>query len=353
MKIAVFGAGSIGAYVGGSLLAAGGDVMLIGRARMRSRTSLEGLKLTDLYGRRVELPSVSIRYAEHPRAMSDAGLILVTVKSADTPVAAAAILEHAPADAVVLSLQNGIGNADVLRAALPGRCVLAGMVPFNVAPTPDGRLHRATSGEIMVEKTPALEPWHKLFVRANLPLHQRDNFGAVQWGKLLINLNNSVNALSGLPIKAQLSQRDYRRCFAAMISETLVILRSAGVRPAKVAKVGPAMMALVLRLPDPLFRRVAAAMLRIDPEARSSMWDDLQAGRRTEVDYINGAVLLLAASMGLDAPLNRRMVALIREAEAGRSPARDGAGLYRELCSSTLDSVTVSSPSSPDRASVQ
>ena len=346
MKIAVFGAGSIGAYVGGSLLAAGGNVVLIGRARMRARTSLEGLVLTDLFGRRIDLPAVSIRYAEHPRALTDAGLILVTVKSADTPVAAAEILAHAPADAVVLSLQNGIGNTNVLRAALPGRCVLAGMVPFNVAPTPDGRLHRATGGEMMVEKTAALDPWHQLFARAHLPLHQRDNFDSIQWGKLLINLNNSVNALSGLPIRAQLSQRDYRRCFAAMISETLGILRSAGVRPAKVARVGPSLMALLLRLPDPLFRRVAAAMLRIDPEARSSMWDDLQAGRRTEVDFINGAVLSLADSLGCDAPLNRRMVALIRDAEEGRSTPSDGARLYRELRSSSPSSNASLVPSS-------
>ena len=331
MKIAVFGAGSIGAYVGGSLLSAGAEVILIGRARMRERIAREGLLLTDLFAHRITLTAARIPYSEQPSAMAGAGLILVTVKSADTPAAAAAILNHAPAGAVVLSLQNGVGNVEVLRAALPGYCVVAGMVPFNVVPTPDGRLHRATGGEMMTETSAALTPWLSLFEQAHLPLVQRDNFAAVQWGKLLINLNNSVNALSGLPIRAQLSQRGYRRCFAAMIEEALAILHAAGLRPAKVARLGPAMMVRVLRLPDALFTRVASAMLRIDPEARSSMWEDLQAGRRTEVDFINGAVLHMAQSLGRDAPLNRRMVALIREAESGGAGALDGAALYRKL----------------------
>jgi 2-dehydropantoate 2-reductase len=76
---------------------------------------------------------------------------------------------------------------------------------------------------------------------------------------------------------------------------------------------------------------VAAAMLRIDPQARSSMWEDLQAGRRTEVDYLNGAVVKLAQSLGLNAPANERMVALMRAAEAGTQPALSGEALWRAL----------------------
>jgi len=87
---------------------------------------------------------------------------------------------------------------------------------------------------------------------------------------------------------------------------------------------------VLLRLPDFLFTRIAATMLRIDPEARSSMWEDLQAGRRTEVDYINGAVLKLAATIGRDAPYNRRIVELIRRAEQGGS-AWKGDALLAQL----------------------
>lgn len=331
MKIAIFGAGSIGAYVGGSLIASGADVILIGRARMRERLARLGLILTDLRGHRSELTGAQIAYAEDPAALASADLILVTVKSADTAAAGQLIRDHAKPTAMVISLQNGIGNADTLREFLPDSTVLAGMVPFNVVQLPDGRLHRGTEGEMVVEASPALEVWQKTFAAAHLPLVMHADFAAVQWGKLLLNLNNPVNALSDLPLKTELSQRAYRRSLALLIEEALQVLRAAGIQPAKVGRVGPRMLPSLLRLPDLLFRRVAAAMLRMDPEARSSMWEDLQAGRRTEVDYLNGAVVKLAESCGRDAPVNRRMIALIRTAEAGPHKAFGGDALLRAL----------------------
>ena len=333
MKIIIFGAGSIGTYIGAALLASGADVVLLGRARMRERIARDGLELSDLHGRRVRLAGADVLYLEDPAALADADLILVTVKSADTATAAQAIRQHAKSNAVVLSLQNGIGNADCLRAALPTWTVLAGIVPFNVVQMPGGRLHRGTEGELMVEASSAFGDWHGVFSAAHLPLLEQANFAAVQWGKLLLNLNNAVNALSDLPLKTELSQRAYRRCLAALMDEARQILRAAGIVPAKVARVGPNLVPTLLRLPDFLFKRIAASMLHIDPEARSSMWEDLQAKRRTEVDYLNGAVVQLAESLGRDAPLNRRIVDLIRAAENARLAPMSGEELYRALFS--------------------
>jgi 2-dehydropantoate 2-reductase len=325
--IAVFGAGSIGAYVGGVLIAGGADVVLIGRARLQERIAAHGLAVSDMDGRRTLLPADRVVCTDDPAALAGAGLILVTVKSADTEAAAQALASHAAPDALVISLQNGIGNADVLRRLLPGHAVLAGMVPFNVVQLPDGRFHRGTEGSLMVEASPLLAPWLGVFEAAGLPLLQRADFLAVQWGKLLLNLNNPVNALSGVPLKTQLSGRDYRRCLALLIDEALQALKAAGIVPAQVGKVPPSRLPRLMRLPDWLFKRLASAALRIDPEARSSMWEDLQAGRRTEIDYLNGAVVALAESCGMDAPANRRIVGLMHVAERG-----DGVGMKgREL----------------------
>lgn len=329
--IAIFGAGSIGAFVGGTLMAGGADVVLIGRARVGERIARHGLAMSDMDGRRLQLPGESVRYSEDPAALAAAGLVLVTVKSADTAAAAQALAAHAAPGALVISFQNGIGNADVLRRALPGRQVLAGMVPFNVVQTGDGRFHRGTEGSLMVEASPALAPWLPAFQAAGLPLLERADFVSVQWGKLLLNLNNAVNALSGLPLKAQLSQRSYRRCLALLMDEALAALRAAGIEPAQVAKVSPHRLPKLLRLPDWLYRRVASASLRIDPQARSSMWEDMQAGRRTEIDYINGAVVNLARSVGVDAVANRRIVGLVHAAERGEASAVTGPYLLAAL----------------------
>lgn len=329
--IAVFGAGSIGAYVGGALLGAGAAVTLLGRARMRQRIAEHGLRLTDLHGRDLALDGSRIPYTDDPACLAGAALILVTVKSADTAAAAGAIRAHAAPSTLVLSLQNGVGNADTLRRLLPGWKVLAGMVPFNVVQMPDGRLHRGTAGELMAEASPLLAPWLPAFSAAHLPVTPCAGFAAIQWGKLLINLNNSVNALSGVSLTAQLRQRAYRRALALMVDEGRAVLARAGIEPAKVVSVGPRAFTLLLRLPDALFTRVAAAMLRIDPEARSSMWEDLQAGRKTEVHYLNGAIVALASSLGMDAPVNRRMTELVTAAEQGRQGPMSAADLYRAL----------------------
>ncbi|HEX7643831.1 MAG TPA: 2-dehydropantoate 2-reductase [Burkholderiaceae bacterium] len=331
MRIAILGAGSIGAYLGGCLIAAGADVVLIGRARMAQNIAAHGLHTSDLQGRKHDLIAAQIRYEQDPAALRDADLILVTVKSADTAEAAQLIAADAGGGTLIVSFQNGIGNADVLRAALPHCAVLGGMVPFNVVQMEGNRLHRGTEGELMTEVSPALEAWKEVFAQAALPLIERQDFREVQWGKLLLNLNNPINALSDLPLKTELSQRAYRRCLADLVEEALAVLAAAGIEPAQIGRIAPRKLPMVLRLPDFIFTRLAKAMLRIDPEARSSMWEDLQAGRRTEVDYLNGAVVKLAVSVGREAPLSHRMVRLVRQAEAGKVKGMPGPQLLAAL----------------------
>jgi 2-dehydropantoate 2-reductase len=170
-----------------------------------------------------------------------------------------------------------------------------------------------------------------LFVKAGLSLQVCENFEEVQWGKLLLNLNNAVNALSDLPLKQELSQHAYRKCLALLMSETLQVLKKAKITPAKVSKLSPVLLPLVLRLPDFIFKRLASSMLKIDEQARSSMWEDLQHKRATEVNELNGAVVRLAQQMGIHAPMNARMVQLIQEAELGKLRGISGEALLQQL----------------------
>ncbi|MEP7101575.1 MAG: ketopantoate reductase C-terminal domain-containing protein, partial [Burkholderiales bacterium] len=143
---------------------------------------------------------------------------------------------------------------------------------------------------------------------------------AVQWGKLLLNLNNPVNALSGQPLRAQLMERGYRQCLAALQTEALDVLRTARITPAQVGALPPHRIPTLLRLPTPLFKLIAARMLRIAPQARSSMADDLALGRATEIDALCGEVVRLAESQALQAPINARMVALVKAWPQQRTP---------------------------------
>jgi len=313
--ICIVGAGSIGCYVGGRLAATGADVVLVGRQRIADELREHGLRLTDYQGAdlSVETPQVSTDVA----AAAGADLVLVTVKSAATAEVADQLAAVLRPDALVVSLQNGVHNAEVLDQALGGGRTIAGMVPFNVVQRGDGVFHQGSEGDLEAARDPRLAAYEPAFAAAGLPLTLHDDMSAVLWAKLLLNLNNGINALSGLPLKEELSQRDYRVCLATVQAETLGVLKAAGIKPAKITPVPPGLLPTLLKVPDAIFQRVAAKMLEIDPIARSSMADDLELGRTTEVDWINGEVLRLAAQVGLPAPVNEKVVALIRQAEAG------------------------------------
>src|SRR5665213_3695635 len=122
--IGIAGAGSIGCFVGGMLAAAGRPVALLARPRVIQEIESNALRLTSFDGSERQVVSDRLTLSENPSIFTDAGLVLVTVKSADTAGMADVIAEHVPPDAVIVSLQNGVGNVSLLRERLPGRRVL-------------------------------------------------------------------------------------------------------------------------------------------------------------------------------------------------------------------------------------
>jgi 2-dehydropantoate 2-reductase len=323
--VAVMGAGSVGCYVGGRLLAAGAQVHFIGRPRVLAALRGHGLTLTDLHGGRIELAAELLRLHDTPLGLSPA-LVLLCVKSGATAEAATELAGQVRPGTPAVSLQNGVANVQTAANVAPSLCWLPGMVPFNVAEIGPGRYHRGTFGELAVQDDAALAPWLPLFKAAGLPLARHADLAPVQWGKLLLNLNNPVHALSGLPLRAELLDRDCRHVFAALQDEALASLRAAGITPARLTPLPPARLPMLLRLPTPLFRLVAARMLKMDDKARSSMADDLALQRTTEVDAICGAVVRLAQRHGLEAPRNARMVELL---SVPRPQAMGGVALRR------------------------
>jgi 2-dehydropantoate 2-reductase len=178
----------------------------------------------------------------------------------------------------------------------------------------EGRFHRSTSGDIVIEQD-ALGTADQLSV-PGLKMRASADIAGVQWGKLLVNLNNAINALADLPLRRQLSQRAWRLLFAEQMAEGLAAIKAEGITAVSSTPIPANWTPHLLRLPDSLFALLLGSTMKIDPEARSSMWEDLQRGRRTEIDYLQGVITEIADRHGLQVPLSRRIVALIRRAEA-------------------------------------
>jgi 2-dehydropantoate 2-reductase len=314
--IGIAGAGSIGCFVGGMFAASGRRVALLARPRVIREIEDNGLRLSSFEGFERQIAPNQLTLSEDPAVLRDVRAVLVTVKSADTAGMAEQIAQHAPDDAVIVSLQNGVGNVALLRQRLPGRRVLAAMVPFNVIAPGEARYHRATSGDIAIEQDDAATA-DRLSV-PGLKMRATTDIAGVQWGKLLVNLNNALNALADIPLRTQLAQRAWRLLFADQVAEGLAAMSADGIKPVSSTPIPARWTPVMLRLPDALFGILLAGVMKIDPGARSSMWEDLQRGRPTEIDYLQGVITEIADRHGLKAPLSRRIVALVKQAEAAR-----------------------------------
>jgi 2-dehydropantoate 2-reductase len=346
MNIIVLGAGAIGCYMGGRLAAAGEKITLVGRPRTTEPLALKGLTVTDMQGFKAHVDAdlsgdlatglvantasptlfiasnLKLACSKMSCTSKDATVVLLCVKGGATTAAALEVAEFCPSGTVIVSLQNGVDNIARISRVAPQMTALAGMVPYNVVMKSATHVHRATMGQIYIDQSESMTQLTTELVAkfnaAGLKATASNEMRAVQWGKLLLNVNNPVNALSDLPLREQLLNRDFRYVFATLQLEALAALKKASIKPHQLAAVKPHVMPMLLKLPNWLFTRLAKKMLRMDASARSSMWDDVQHGRTTEVNDLCGAVVRLAGEVHTPAPCNAAMCQLIATHTKGK-----------------------------------
>lgn len=316
MKTLIHGAGSIGCYIGAILHKQNVDVCLLGRERIKNLIADNGgLHITDFEDRDHKVSDIP--FATDPSVLGDADVILVTLKCTAIDSAIAELKQYAKQDPLIICMQNGIGAAEKVKQELPEHRIYTGITPFNVVQAEHAHFRRATEGELHLPKLAELQSLSEAWQAYGLGCDLSEDIDAIVWGKLLLNLNNAINAISNIPLKSQLQQRGYRRVLAQCQIELLNVCKAKGIELAQLTAVKPAMLPKILKLPDWLFKRIAQKMLAIDPQARSSMWEDVSTGRKTEIDFLNGAVARLAESVGVAAPANKTVSKLINQIEAG------------------------------------
>lgn len=300
----------------------------------------DGFRLTHFDRDPIVVSAAQFNFYEGPDAdaLAMADIVIICVKSQDSAEAAASIAPHINDDTLVISFQNGLRNKPTLDNGLAGQgIVLGAVVPFNVTRTEAATWHCGTEGGVTIQAHDdrRLTELKEAFARAGHSVTMSDDITAVQWGKLLVNLNNGLNALSGGTLLSGLMQRPYRLVLAAMIAEAIDILNKAGITPAAFGKASPQKMLKILPLPNWIYAIIMNRIVKIDPSARSSMLDDLDSGRPCEIEYLQGEIVALARSVGLSAPINARVQSLVEEAfAAGRSPKMSGTEIYSAVMDS-------------------
>jgi 2-dehydropantoate 2-reductase len=291
LKIAVMGAGAVGCYFGGMLARAGHDVVLIARPQHVEAIQHGGLRMdTRMFDERVRLAASS-----DASAVRGAKLVLFCVKSTDTEAAGAQMLPHLAADALVLTLQNGVDNADRLRAVLPKHEVAAAVVYVATEMAGPGHLKHHGRGELVIEPSSASETVAQALIAAGVPTEVSGDVRGALWAKLILNCAyNAVSAITQLPYGKTVAGAGVREVMRDVVGECLAVAQAEGVAvPVEV---------------QGAVDKLAASM----PSQYASTAQDLARGKRTEIDYLNGLIVRRGDALGIATPANRVLWALVK-----------------------------------------
>jgi 2-dehydropantoate 2-reductase len=298
-RIAVVGAGAVGGYFGGMFARAGAPTVFVGRRHFANAVNSRGLALDKSEGQE----RMRVRATTEMSAVRDCSLILFCVKANDTQDTANQMAPFLRPDATVVCLQNGVDNADQVRAAA-SVVVLSAAVYVAVSMPEPGRVKHLARGDLIIgppsERTTHLTD---VFVRADIPCRISDNIEGELWLKLLRNCAlNAISALGHARYGQIVQSNDARKLMEHIVDEVLAVARAARV---------------VLPGVDDRESGMAAAMELATQmaDAFSSTAQDLDRGQPTEIDALNGYISRRGAELGIPVPVNHALFTLVKLAE--------------------------------------
>ncbi|TPX32458.1 2-dehydropantoate 2-reductase [Synchytrium microbalum] len=317
-KVCILGAGLVGCWLGGKLELGGlAEVHFVGRQSFLNQiTKSGGLGVSSLDGQISQIPVSKLRF--HLTVPTDITFdyIVITTKRVGTISALKSITHLDSPSTSIVTMQNGVRPADDIRTVLSKCDIIVGMFPFNVVEQ-NGVFHQSSSGKLVVEASATGSNFTQLLLRSSVDAVSEADMNGVLYAKLLANLNNSVSALSALPLRDELFTYGYRSIYAKMQVEAMNVYKAAGIVP-KGNGPNPATVARVLMLPDWIFRFIFPRIVKIGEKATSSMYEDIKANRMTEVDYLNGEIIRLGKLHNVPAPYNQRVHQLVKQVEASK-----------------------------------
>lgn len=301
-RVAVLGAGAVGCYFGGMLARAGAPVTLIGRAEHVEAIHRDGLFMDSIHFQE----RVAVAASTDTAAARDAAIVLFCVKTLNTDEAARSLAPHLSPHAVVVSLQNGVDNIERIRAA-SGIVALPSVVYVAAAMSAPGRIKHSGRGDLVLGRLPqndAAPPCgvtahgavETLFTRAGVPCRISENIDGDLWAKLVWNCaGNAITALGRASYGQIARSESALQVFLAAAHETIDVARSAGIS-----------------LPPVDLAHANVKLARDLGNATSSTAQDIQRGKRTEIDSLNGYVVRRGAELGVPTPVNSTLTALIK-----------------------------------------
>ena len=296
MRIAVLGAGAIGSVYGAKLSTAH-DVVLVARREHADEINKHGLTVTGTEERTYRVRAVTALEALAPDA-----LVVLTTKVSDSAAAVASIADLVSGETTILCVQNGLYSEDVAKTALAGRClVLRAITHFGAIYRTPGVVELKVSASTRIEQSPRSTAIADAFTRCGLNGEVTDRIKDEMWQKVVVNcVINPINAMTRTEVGAIADER-LRPLKQLIVDECRRVAAKDGVD-------------LAADFVDQIDRQYAPS------RNLSSMQQDLLKARRTEIDFLNGAVVRLGARFGIDCPVNQALTMIIKAMERASPP---------------------------------
>ncbi|MFI4891301.1 MAG: ketopantoate reductase family protein [Steroidobacterales bacterium] len=298
-RIAVVGAGAVGGYFGGMLARAGAPVVMIGRKSFVDALKAGGLRLDTLLFNE----SVSVEASTELSAARGADVVLFCVKTTDTAEAARALAPFVGPGTIVLSLQNGVDNLQQIRAVANITALAAVVYVAASVPEPGCIKHVGRGDLVLGPEAAQTRMLAALFARAAVPCRITGNIDGELWIKLIANCAlNAISALGRAKYGRIAGNADARILMQAIVAEVLAVADAAHVMLPGIEDAGKAMQEAM---------NIAAQMT----QAMSSTAQDLNRGKRTEIDALNGYIARRGMELGVATPVNHTLFTLVKLAE--------------------------------------
>ena len=308
-RVAVVGAGAVGCYFGGMLARAGAPVVMIGRPTFVEAAKKNGLFLDTLQFKE----TVRVETSTELDAVRGADVVLFCVKTIDTVATARALAPLMSPPVTLVSLQNGVDNAEKIRDA--GVDALSAVVYVAAAVPEPARVKHVGRGDLLVgPRNARAEKLAALFERAGVPCRISDNIDGELWTKLIWNCAlNAISALGRARYGQIAASEDARKVVENVVDEVLAVAGAARIHL-------PSVEDLKAGLAGAL--KIATQM----SSAISSTGQDLSRGKRTEIDSLNGYIARRGAELGVPTPVNHALYTLVKLAEESNEAAAEKRG---------------------------
>lgn len=303
MKIAIVGCGALGSTFGGILTEAGCDVVMLNPQNDHTdAVQQDGLKITEDSVER----TVKVNVITESSGCEPVDLIIILVKSNYTRVAIEGASSLIGEDTVAMSCQNGLGNEEILAEYLGEGRVLSGKTYVGGVKTAPGRIlvgrrsKLTVIGEMDGKITDRVQRISTIFNQAGLQTEISDNIRSLIWYKLLINVSaGAFTGLTRLTYGNLVQVPEAVECCTAAVAEAIAVAKSVGID---------------LSVDDP--REILDKAVEGLPfDFKTSIFQDIERGVTTEIDFINGAVVRLGENYGVPTPVNKTLVAGIKGIE--------------------------------------